>query len=264
MLHLGIYGADGRIGTILLDKVKEQKDLSLTHAVVEAASPNYGRATGIDGVAYASNLSEQENTQQKCDVIVDFSVPAASAKCLAACLVNKIPMVIGTTGHSQQQQQNIEKAALEIPILQASNMSMAVNICFMLIEKAASLLGEEYDIEIIEQHHKHKIDAPSGTALEMGKRAAQARGHKLEDVVEYDRASSTSPRKKGNIGMQSVRGGKIAGVHDIMFISDNEQVTISHQAHSRGIFADGALRAARWLAKQKSPGLYSMADVLNL
>lgn len=275
MLYLGIYGADGRIGAILLESIQEQQDLSLTHAVVEDKSPNYGKATGIDQVVYDSSLSSNLAGQQQCDVVIDFSVPSATEVCLADCSSKNIPLVIGTTGHSQQQQQNIEQASSKIPIMQASNMSMAVNTCFILIEKVASLLGEEYDIEIVEKHHKHKIDAPSGTALEMARRAAQARGHKLTDhkladladladIVEHDRTSSNQPRKSGAIGMQSVRGGKLAGEHDIMFISDTERVTISHQAYSRKIFAAGALTAARWLAKQQSPGLYSMEDVLQL
>lgn len=263
MAYLGIYGADGRIGTILLELIKEQENLSLTHAVVDDKSPNYNKATGIDDVIYASRLTDNLPHSQKCNVIIDFSVPQATENCLADCLAANIPLVIGTTGHSPAQQQNIEAAAKKIPIMQASNMSPAVNSCFMLIEKLASLLGEEYDIEIVEKHHKHKIDAPSGTALEMAKRAAKARGRKLEDIVEYDRSSSTNPRKLGAIGMQSIRGGKIAGEHDIMFISDTEQITLSHKAFSRKIFAQGALRVALWLAKQKSPGLYSMEDFLH-
>lgn len=263
MLYLGIYGADGRIGAILLDKVKQAADLSLTHAIVDAKSPNISKPTGFADIFYTAEALAAENSTPACNAIIDFSVPSATQQCLTFCVANNIPLVIGTTGHSTQQQKNLEKHAADIPILQASNMSAAVNAFFMLIEQATSLLGEEYDIEIVEKHHKHKLDAPSGTAIEMGRRAAQTRGHNLEDLAQHDRSSSTTPRQSGTIGMQSVRGGKIVGEHEIMFINDNEQVAISHHAYSRDIFAAGALRAARWLAQQKSPGLYSMADVLQ-
>lgn len=261
MLNLAIYGADGRIGTSIISQLSGRQDLSLSYAIVEEISPNNGEDTGIDEISYTSQLPIKPDPA--CEVFIDFSVPAATQSCMAYCMKHNIPLVIGTTGHSPLQQDKIQKAAQQLAIMQTSNMSSAVNACFILIEQAIKMLGDEYDIEIIEKHHKHKIDAPSGTAIEMAQVAAKARGQKLEEVVVYDRSSTNQPRGQGHIGIQSIRGGEIVGEHDTMFINQNEIITISHKAYSKEIFAAGAIRAARWLVKQ-NPGLYSMADVLQV
>ena len=258
MLNFGVYGAEGRIGQILVENIVKSKQLSLCAAIVEAGSHKEGEETGKAGLLYESAFSDKN-----CAAFIDFSIPAATMTCLEHCVKHSIPLVIGTTGHSKQQLQSIADAGQQIPILQAANMSAAVTACFMLIGRAVAMLGEEYDIEIVEAHHKHKIDAPSGTALEMGKRAAKARGKDLTEVAVSDRSSVREARVPGSIGMQAIRGGGVVGEHEIFFIGDNETVSISHKAYSREIFASGALRAAKWLAQKSSAGLYTMEDVLS-
>ena len=260
MISLGIFGGDGKIGKTLISYISNAEDITLGYAIVEDKSPVNGKDTGQDGVLFTSELPNK--VDGKCNVFIDFSTPSATEKCLNLCVDNKIPLVIGTTGHNQDQQANIIKYAEKIAIMQSSNMSAAVNACFLLLEKATKMLGEDYDVEIIEKHHKHKIDAPSGTALEMGRRVASSRGNKLQDIVVYDRHAKVEAREQGSIGMQSIRGGDIVGEHEVLFINRDEIISLKHQAFSRGIFAAGAIRAARWLVGQ-GPGLYSMTDVLS-
>ena len=275
MLNFGVCGAEGRIGQILVENIVKSKKLSLCAAIVEAGSHKEGEETGKAGVLYESAFPSEYSSNESsggggnslpnknCASFIDFSIPTATMTCLAHCIKHSIPLVIGTTGHSKQQLQSIRDAGKQIPVLQAANMSAAVTACFMLIERAVAMLGEEYDIEIVEAHHKHKIDAPSGTALEMGKSAAKARGKDLSEVAVSDRSNVREARSPGSIGMQAIRGGGVVGEHEIFFIGDNETVSISHKAYSREIFASGALRAAKWLAQKKSAGLYTMEDVLN-
>ena len=259
-------GATGRIGGLIISQINQTEDLTLTYAIGEQNQKNGGSAAAmsgglpVEGVVYSEKLPEQKS--QDCDVFIDFSVPEATQLCLDFCLQHSIPLVIGTTGHISRQQAKIDKAAAKIPILQSANMSAAVNASFMLVEQATALLGEEYDVEIAEKHHKHKLDAPSGTALEFGKRVAKARGKKLDEIAVFDRSGVKSARIPGSIGFQSVRGGSIVGEHDTVFINDDEIITISHKAYSRKIFASGALKAARWLISQ-APARYAIADMLE-
>ena len=194
---------------------------------------------------------------------IDFTLPAATESNLRACVESGTALVIGTTGLEDRQQKAIEKAAHEIPIVYARNMSVGVNVFMELVARAAGALGEDYDVEISEAHHRHKVDAPSGTALALGERIAAARGRKLADLAVYTREGRTGPRVPGTIGFAVVRGGNIVGEHTVRFIGSEEQVEFSHEAGDRRTFARGAVRAARWAAGQ-APGLYTMADVLSL
>ena len=264
MYSLGICGASGRIGRYLLQYIHRTEDLRLGLAVVGDQDPlahqNIGAVIGEKSdIVFDTQLSLAD---KKCDIIIDFSRPQGTLACLQACYTQKIPLVIGTTGFSVQQQQTIEETAQHIPILQAANMSVGVNLCLELIRQAVSCLDEDYDIEIFEAHHKHKIDAPSGTALSMARVAAAARHKSLTELLVKDRHGSS--RQKGSIGFQVLRGGDIVGEHSLRLVGSGESVEIHHKARSRHIFVEGAIKAALWLLKQKKPKLYSMADMLNL
>ena len=200
---------------------------------------------------------------QASDVLIDFSTPAALAANLDAARAARIGIVIGTTGLDAQHQAAIEAAALDIPILQAANMSLGVNLLAHLVRETAARLGAEWDIEIVELHHRHKVDAPSGTALLLGQAAAEGRGIDLEAASDRGRDGVTGARAPGHIGFASLRGGSAAGDHQVLFAGEGERIELGHRAESRAIFAQGAVKAALWL-KDQPPGLYAMTDVLGL
>ena len=267
-MHLiGICGSSGKIGRLLLEFIYNSADITLSLAIVAKKEGLEGKdasqliGKGKMGVLFASEIDLKE---KKSDVIIDFSHPIATQSCLVACKDANVPLVIGTTGHSTEQQQAIISTAQSIPILQAANMSLGVNLCLGLVKQAVAKLDESYDVEITEAHHRHKIDAPSGTALALAEVAAEARGKKLMDLAVYDRTDFRQSRQAGTIGFQVMRGGDIVGEHGFHLIGDGETIEIHHKARSRHIFVTGAIKAALWLAKQKKPGLYSMANVLNL
>ncbi len=197
-----------------------------------------------------------------CDVLIDFTRPEGTAAHLAACRNRGVKIVIGTTGFSEAQKKEIENAAREIAIVMSPNFSVGVNVAFRLIEVAAGALGRDYDVEIVEAHHRHKVDAPSGTALRMGEVVAQALGRDLKKHAVYGREGVTGERRDETIGFASVRGGDTVGDHSVMFIGTGERLEIAHHASSRANFASGALRAARFLAPKKQ-GLFDMSDVLG-
>ena len=250
----------------LLEYIQQSMELTLSLAVVAQsdsfAHKDVGALLGCDPVGVTLD-TQLELTDKKCDVIIDFSHPDATQSCLTACQQQGIPLVIGTTGHSDKQQQAIAAAARHIAILQASNMSVGVNLCLKLIQQAVTQLNEDYDIEITEAHHRHKIDAPSGTALSMAQVAAQSRGKNLEDIIISERTGIGEPRPRGAIGFQVIRGGDLIGEHGFHLIGEGESIEIHHKARSRNIFVNGAIQAALWLLKQKRPNLYSMADIFN-
>ena len=264
MYSLGICGASGRVGVSLLEYICKTEGLTLAAAVVAPEDPLAGKDTGVftdkgkNGILFETKV---DLADKKCDVFIDFSHPLGTAECLVACQQRQIPLIIGTTGHSGGQQRAIEEAARKIPILQAANMSVGVNICLSLIRQAVSQLDEDYDIEIFEAHHKHKIDAPSGTALSMARVAAAARNKSLEELVVKERTNV--PRRKGSIGFQVLRGGDLVGEHAFRLVGEGENVEIHHKARSRSIFVQGAVKAALWLLKQEKAGLYSMADIFT-
>ena len=263
--HIAIAGASGRMGRALLEVVAQSADFRLKSALERSDSPYIGKDAGeIIGARDGVNISgDLESALSGCDVLVDFTRPEGTMQHLDACLRHGVKMVIGTTGMSGEQQARIEIAAKTIAIVQAPNMSVGVNLVFRLLDVAARVLAEGYDIEIVEAHHRHKVDAPSGTALRMGGVIAQALNRDLKSCAVYGREGVTGERKPSTIGFATVRGGDIVGDHTAMFAGTGERVEISHKASSRATFAVGALRAARFIADEKN-GLYDMQDVLGL
>ena len=265
-IRVGITGAGGRMGRTLVEAIAvSSSELQLTAALERAQSSLIGAdagevaGQGSNGIAIGSNLA---SALSDVDILIDFSVPDATITNLAACVEKGVGMVIGTTGFTDEQQALIDAAAHKIAICKASNFSTGVNLCFELLEMAARVMGEESDIEIVEAHHRHKIDAPSGTALSMGQVVAGALGRDLDDVAVYGRQGQTGARDKNTIGFATVRAGDIVGDHTVMFAAEGERVEITHKASSRLSFARGAVRAANWLCAQPA-GLYDMRDVLG-
>lgn len=242
MTSIGILGSRGRMG-----------------AAIAAIAPSLGAtlAGGTDVDGDATTLA------RNCDVLVDFSSPLALAGNLNAARLGRTPIVIGTTGLDGAHHAMIDDAAREVAVLQAANTSFGVNLLSTLVERAAAKLGAEWDIEIVEMHHRHKRDAPSGTALLLGQAAANGRGKSLPELSRFDRFSDNAPREEGTIGFASLRGGSVAGDHMVVLATDGERIELGHRAESRDIFARGAVKAALWLA-HRGPGRYTMADVLGL
>lgn len=264
--RVAINGASGRMGRELIVACTGRDDLKLVAAF---ASPNNdalgvdaGRLAGIaeTGVKLADSAVMGDT---RFDVLVDFSLPEPSIDALRVCCDQGAAMVIGTTGYSRDQQDAINAAAADIAIIQAPNYSAGVNLSLDLVRRATAALGDDFDIEIIEAHHRHKVDAPSGTALKLGEVAADAAGRNLDDCAVYAREGHTGARDRGAIGFSTVRGGDIVGEHTVLFAGEGERIEITHRASSRQTFAGGALRAAVWAAGQ-SPGRYDMNDVLGL
>jgi 4-hydroxy-tetrahydrodipicolinate reductase len=265
MLKVVIAGGTGRMGHALLEGVFADKDLSLYAALDKVDSPQIGRDAGeqfgkMSGVKISHNL---EAALKGADVLVDFTRPEASLQYLTACQKANVKMVIGTTGFSAAQKAQIEAAAKNIAIVFAPNMSVGVTLLISLVQSAAKVLADGYDVEIIEAHHRHKVDAPSGTALRLGEAAASALGRDLSKCAVYGREGNTGERDANTIGFATVRGGDMVGDHTVMFAGTGERVELTHKASSRATFALGALRAAKFLANKKS-GLFDMQDVLGL
>jgi len=262
-LKIVVAGAGGRMGRTLIDAVNDAPDLALHGALEVAGSPLIGHpAAAKDGQAPVS-ISADTGTIAGADALIDFTRPAGTLAHLAACVRAKVPIVIGTTGFSDADKKQIDEAATKIPIVFAPNMSVGVNVTLRLLEVAAQALAEGYDIEILEMHHRHKIDAPSGTALGMGEAIARAQGRSLKDAAVYSREGVTGERDPSSIGFAVLRGGDCVGEHTVVFAGIGERVEITHRATSRNTFSTGALRAARFLAG-RAPGLYRMDDVLGL
>jgi 4-hydroxy-tetrahydrodipicolinate reductase len=266
MLHkIAIAGASGRMGQMLVEAVRSADDCTLTGALDLASSP----AIGHDAGAYAGQTSGVAITAdlhaglQHSQVLIDFTRPEGTMAHLQACRALGVGLVIGTTGFSEAQKAEIAEAAKTIPIMMAPNMSVGVNVTLKLLEMAAKALATGYDIEIIEAHHRHKVDAPSGTALKMGEVIASALGRDLKDCAVYAREGVTGERDPSSIGFATIRGGDIVGDHTVLFAGTGERIEISHKSSSRATYAQGSLRAVRFLAGQKS-GLFDMFDVLGL
>jgi 4-hydroxy-tetrahydrodipicolinate reductase len=264
-LRIAIAGSAGRMGRTLLEAVAQSDDLRLHAALERSDSPFIGKDAGesIGSPTGVRITADVEAALQGCDALIDFTRPEGTLAHLQSCLRHGVRMVIGTTGFNPEQKARIEQAAARIAIIMAPNMSVGVNLVFKLLESAAKVLAEGYDIEIIEAHHRHKVDAPSGTALRMGEVIAQALGRDLKTHAVYGREGVTGERKNTTIGFATVRGGDIVGDHTALFAGIGERVEITHKASSRATFALGALRAARFLADKKS-GLFDMQDVLGL
>lgn len=264
--RIGITGAGGRMGRTLIEAVAAVEGLSVTAALEQPGSSLLGMDAGeLAGLGRIDVAISGDITAviDDFDVLIDFTVPAATLANLAACRGAGKAMVIGTTGFTAEQQAEIDSAAGEVAICKASNFSTGVNVCFKLLELAARALGEDSDIEVYEAHHRHKIDAPSGTALSMGQVVADTLGRDLSKVAVYGREGQTGARDSDTIGFATVRAGDIVGDHTVTFAAEGERVEITHKASSRMSFGRGAVRAAGWLSAQ-TPGLYDMRDVLGL
>ena len=263
--RIAIAGASGRMGQMLIEAVNASADCLLTGALDVTSSPAVGQdacafSGRSSGILIHSDLREGLKDSR---VLIDFTRPEGTLAHLAACRELGIKLVIGTTGFSDAQKAEIQDAAKDIAIVMAPNMSVGVNVTLKLLEMAAKALSTGYDIEIIEAHHRHKVDAPSGTALKMGEVIAGALGRDLKDCAVYAREGVTGERDPSSIGFATIRGGDIVGDHTVLFAGIGERIEISHKSSSRATYAQGSLRAARFLDSQAS-GLFDMFDVLNL
>ncbi len=266
MVRVAVAGASGRMGRMLIEAVHQAPDCALAGALDRSGSPALGQdATAwlghASGVAVTDDLAA--GLANNAQVLIDFTRPEGTLAHVAAARARGVAMVIGTTGFSDAQKAEIAAAAREIGIVMAPNMSVGVNVVLRLLDMAARALNEGYDIEIVEAHHRHKVDAPSGTALAMGEVVARALGRDLKTHAVYGREGVTGERDPSTIGFATVRGGDIVGDHTVMFCGTGERIEVSHKSSSRVGYAQGSLRAARFLAG-RGPGLYSMADVLGL
>lgn len=266
MMRVAIVGASGRMGLTLIQAVTQSPALTLTVAIDRADSPVMGKDAGdiagvvTVGVKVTDNLAAVSG---QFDVLIDFTRPDVSMDYLEHCRQAGKKMVIGTTGFSDAQKAQISEAAKATAIMMAPNMSVGVNLTLKLLEMAAKIMGDYTDIEIIEAHHRHKVDAPSGTALRMGEVIAKTLNRNLKDCAIYGREGITGERDRKAIGFSTIRAGDIVGEHTVMFADEGERVEITHKASSRMTFANGAVRAAVWLG-DKPNGLYDMQDVLGL
>lgn len=265
-IKVGVIGAGGRMGRMLIEAINDNPQTTLNAAIERQGSSLVGADAGEVAAIGHLNVQIVDDLQavvDDIDVLIDFSLPDATEKNMQVCAEHNVAMVIGTTGFNEQQEQVLEKASEKIAIVYAGNYSTGVNLSLKLLEMAAKAFGTEADVEVIEAHHKHKIDAPSGTAYMMAEAVADARGQNLKDVAVYGREGQTGEREAGTIGIHAIRGGEIIGDHTVMFIADGEVVEITHRARARMTFAAGAVRAATWVIQQPT-GQYNMQDVLGL
>lgn len=268
MLRIAVLGANGRMGRNLIRAILQDKsqEICLTTALVRQGSPFVGKDVSclVDvqdtGIILRDNLEAEKD---HFDIIIDFTRPCYSLDVLSFCATYHKKLVLGTTGFSEQEKLHIQQMAQHTAIIFAPNFSVGVNLVFKLLEKASLVMGESCDIEIIEAHHRHKVDSPSGTALAMGECISQALGKNLSDLAVYDRHCLFEERKQGEIGFSTIRAGDVVGEHSVWFVNEGERVEITHKASSRMTFAMGAVRACKWLACQ-SKGLFDMTDVLGL
>jgi 4-hydroxy-tetrahydrodipicolinate reductase len=257
-MKLAIAGAGGKMGRMLIEAVGADPSLELAAALDLPGSPAVG--TRIGAVTVGTDVAA---ALALCDALVDFTRPEGTMAHLDACLAAGKAIVIGTTGFSREQRARIERAAVRIPVMLSPNFAVGVNVVFRLAEIAARALGDAYDVEIVEAHHRHKVDAPSGTALELGRIVARALGRDLEAVAAHGRRGETGARPAREIGFHAIRGGDIVGEHTVLFAGTGERVEIAVRSASRMSYAAGALRAAKWL-KGRAPGLYDSFDALGL
>lgn len=264
MIKIGVTGAAGRMGRTIIQALSEASDMQLALALERADSTAIGRDAGeLAGIGSLGRPVQADFAGADFDVLIDFSQPAATLTYIERCQTVGRKMVIGTTGFDEAGRRSIRTAAERIAIVFAPNMSVGVNLCFHLLDVAARVLGDDVDIEVMEAHHRHKQDAPSGTALRMGEVLAQALGRNLKQDAVFGRHGVTGERPRRQIGFSTVRAGEIVGEHTVLFAGAGERVEITHKAESRLTFAAGALRAARWVMA-KDRGLFDMQDVLGL
>ncbi|MBV9053031.1 MAG: 4-hydroxy-tetrahydrodipicolinate reductase [Hyphomicrobiales bacterium] len=265
-MRLVVVGAGGRMGSTLIRAIRETKGCVLAGAIERENHPHLGKDAGLLAGAEALNVplaSDALAAFAKADGVLDFTTPAASAAFAALAAQARLVHVIGTTGLGAAELEKLRAAARHAVIIQSGNMSLGVNLLAGLVKQAAAALGPEFDIEIVEMHHRHKVDAPSGTAYLLGEAAARGRGIELGAHSASGRHGQTGARREGDIGFAAMRGGSVTGDHSVVFAGPRERLTLSHHAEDRGLFASGAVRAALW-GRGRKPGLYSMTDVLGL
>ncbi len=258
-----VVGAAGRMGRRILALALESGRFDIVGAVEKQDHPDIGEDAGLVSGMQPINLRISPDFPAGADVTIDFSQPEATEESVDYCRRGGVGLVLGTTGLDDGQRKKIEAASEKVPIVCATNMSVGMNVLFNLAGRLADMLGEDYDIEIVEQHHRFKKDAPSGSAMTLAENICRATNRDFPDSLVYGRSGRDALRQKGTIGIHAVRAGDVTGIHSVMYSTLGEKVTISHTAHSRDTFVRGALRAAEWLIDRK-PALYSMADVLGI
>jgi len=265
-MKVAVHGVSGRMGTTLVRLVAAADDLELAGALARPGSPAVGRDAGELAGLGALGVSVSDDAAavlSGVEAVIDFSLPAPTLALLPQCAACGVPLVIGTTGFDAEGLAAIERAARDVPVVFAPNMSVGVNVTLGLLSLAGRALGQDWDVEVVEAHHRAKVDAPSGTALKMGEVVAGAWEKSLDDVAVYGRERHGGPRPSGIIGFSSIRAGDIVGEHTVLFAGKGERIEITHRAASRDNFAEGALRAVRFLPGRRA-GLYDMQDVLGL
>lgn len=263
MIRVAVNGACGRMGSGVVAQVCKDKELQLVAALEKEGHPSLGKDIGAAIGRGECGVKISTALDSKADVLIDFSEPSSTVEKASHCASNGIALVIGTTGHNSEQLLRIKEASRRIPCLMTPNMSPGVNLLFQIAAQVARVLGEDYDIEILEAHHRFKKDAPSGTALKIAQEVCKATGRRLEDVAIYGRQGLAGERPRTQIGIHSLRVGDTVGDHKIVFGNLGETIEIAHSAHSRDTFAIGAIRAAKFIVG-KPPGLYDMRDVVRL
>ena len=263
---VSVLGASGRMGSQIIRKITESSIMDL-HFVVEHEGHNWiGKDCGEKLLGRENNVLVTDDLKlalEDAEAVIDFSTPDTSLECVKVCAQTETAHVIGTTGFDPRQENEISEYAKKVAIVKAGNMSLGINVLTSLVDKVSSSLDLDYDIEILEMHHRNKVDAPSGTALMLGEAAARGKGKSLSELRMAARDGISGGREKGTIGFASLRGGGVVGEHEVSFTSESERISIKHEAFSRDIFVNGAIRAALW-SKGKEPGLYDMLNVLNL
>ena len=265
-MKIGIIGCAGRMGRMLTLEVLATDGCTLAGGTELEGSPTLGMDMGVLVASDPANAvigDDVKSLFEASDAVIDFTTPDMSVASSALAAETGVPVIIGTTGLATGHLDEIRKAGERVAIVQAANMSVGVNLLLGLAEQVAGILGRDYDIEIVEMHHRHKVDAPSGTALAIGEAAAKGRNVDLESVSQRVRDGHTGPRRAGDIGFASLRGGDVVGDHSLIFAAEGERIEINHKASARTIYARGAVRAALWV-HDKAPGVYSMRDVLGL
>jgi 4-hydroxy-tetrahydrodipicolinate reductase len=265
-IRMGVIGCGGRMGRMLVAEIAAAEGCALSGGTVSPGSAylgaDLGELAGIGRIGVVAGSSASDLVRAS-DVVIEFSTPAATAAHASLGAETGTPLVIGTTGLSAAETATLRDAAKRIPIVWASNTSLGINLLLGLVEQVAARLGPDWDIEIMETHHRGKVDAPSGTALALGRAAAAGRGVNLDDVAQRGRDGITGARKSGDIGFAALRGGDAVGDHHVIFAGAGERLELSHRATNRAIYAKGAVRAARWVV-DRPPGLYGMKEVLGL
>ncbi len=261
--RIAVSGAAGRMGKSIIRQLTEDDGLVLSVALESAENLVLGQDAGTVAGTHPIGIEIAPEPQVPFDVMVEFTTPSATLEHLDYCREHGHAMLIGTTGLDADQSHQVRAAGKEIPLIMAANTSIGINLCVSLLETAGRVLGDQVDVEVLEAHHRDKVDAPSGTALLLGRTVANTLGKDLQSDGIFSREGHTGPRPAGSIGFSTIRGGDIAGEHTVWFIGESERIEITHRATDRSIFARGALRAARWLADRPA-GLYAMSDVLAL